>query len=241
MGLRRKYKRFRYYCSWRYPRLTRFAQKVAFPVQVGALCITLYAAVTLYQQHYSFEATMRAHESRQIIASQNPTPLAFDTEIPLAAAIDGTHANTSTSAIVERQTNQSNTVVPGLEKHEDDLQPIANYIDLQQPSIVELLDSKWILNQNSQSFVIQLAISSNEAELKKYARSLPLAGPSAMYPFKRTTEGKVTYGLSSGLYNSNAEALSALASLPEGTEQYGSWIRKIADIRAQITDLELQP
>lgn len=240
MGFKRKFKRFRYYCSWRYPRLFLLAQRLAFPVQVSALCIALYFTVTFYQQHFSFDATMRAHETRQASISEEPALLEFDTEIPVAAALDGPHINPSITVQVERQGNQKNNVISELKPQLEN--PLPTQPKLQQPAppIDDLLNSEWLLKQNNESFVIQLAISSNEAELKKYALNLPIDGPLAMYPFKRTTDGKLTYGLSAGLYPSSVQAQSALATFPEGSGKYGSWIRQVSDISTQISVLNLE-
>ena len=65
MGIKRRYKRLRYYCSWKYPKLFRFVRTVTFPAQVLALCLGLFALVTFYQKNFSFEATMRARTAAE--------------------------------------------------------------------------------------------------------------------------------------------------------------------------------
>lgn len=66
MGIRRRYKRLRYFFSWKYPKLFHFVRTIAFPVQVLALCLALFAFVSFYQKHFSFEASMRARTNNEV-------------------------------------------------------------------------------------------------------------------------------------------------------------------------------
>jgi len=58
--LKYRLKRFRYVCSWKYPKLYRGLRFAWFPAQILALCALMAAMVSYYQAHYSFEATARA-------------------------------------------------------------------------------------------------------------------------------------------------------------------------------------
>ena len=60
MRLKYRLKRFRYVCSWKYPKLYKGLRFAWFPAQVLALCALMAAMVSYYQAHYSFEATARA-------------------------------------------------------------------------------------------------------------------------------------------------------------------------------------
>ena len=60
MRLKYQLKRFRYVCSWKYPKLYKGLRFAWFPAQVLALCALMAAMVSYYQAHYSFEATARA-------------------------------------------------------------------------------------------------------------------------------------------------------------------------------------
>ena len=66
MGIRRRYKRLPYYFSWKHPKLFYFVRAIAFPVQVLTLCLVLFAFVTFYQKHFSFEANMRARAANEV-------------------------------------------------------------------------------------------------------------------------------------------------------------------------------
>lgn len=101
-----------------------------------------------------------------------------------------------------------------------------------------LLNGRWISKQRTDSYIIQLASSTKDAELIEYARRLSSHGPLAIYPFKKTKDGKLLYGLSSGLYGSSTEATKAAALLPIESAQNGSWIRKVADVSSQIATFQ---
>ena len=91
MGIRRRYKRLRYFISWKYPGLFHFLRTIAFPVQVLALCLALFAFVTFYQKHFSFEANMRAHKNNEVslpersivTRTENQGVIAESTEVTL--------------------------------------------------------------------------------------------------------------------------------------------------------------
>ncbi len=242
MGIKRKIKRFRYYCSWRYPKLFGLAQKLAFPLEVSILCITLYMGVKFYQQHYSFEAKTQAHQFEQTNTVREATRLALNTESPFPASQDKTLTAAGTTIQVKRRQHDDQAVLSKpSQQDEDSLSVVTNTKSSNPKRESELFDSEWILNQNTNNFTIQLASSNDRAKLKNYALDLPVTIPLVIYPSRISTDGNITYGLSAGVFKSNEEALSALATLPEALGEYGLWVRKIADISTQISALDLKP
>ena len=72
MKLKYRYKKIRYICSWKFPRLYRALRKLTFPAQVAALCLLLTAIVSFYQNNWSFEATSRASAINTAAKSIHP-------------------------------------------------------------------------------------------------------------------------------------------------------------------------
>ncbi len=99
-----------------------------------------------------------------------------------------------------------------------------------------IVTDKWLHSQNPKMFVIQVASSTDYQGLLTYAHDKKLNKPIAIYPFKKSREGKVVYGVSTGLYSSSKEAMNNASSL-SNTKEHGVWIRKVADLRAQMTTL----
>lgn len=97
-----------------------------------------------------------------------------------------------------------------------------------------LLNGRWISKQRTDNYIIQLAASTKDIELIELAREFSSYGPLAIYPFKKNKDGKLIYGLSSGLFESSIKAFNAASKLPKDSAQHGSWIRKVADVSSQI-------
>lgn len=292
---KRRYQRFCYECSWRYPRLSRFVVRVKFPVQVCILCLALFAFVSFYQTHYSFEASMRAHQAqlaafeiREKSASidsavlQTSTVAVYSEPAPALFAIpkevDQANFNSMKSTELAQDANRiqlKNQILAAerslrqqVQKAEQELKiktqeteilkakiAKANALLKEEADLTEqlktttltnnqkrhellLLNGRWISKQRTDSYIIQLASSTRDADLIEYARSLSSHGPLAIYPFKKTKDGKLLYGLSAGLFGSSTEASKAAAQLPVESAQSESWIRKVADVSSQIATFQ---
>ena len=101
-----------------------------------------------------------------------------------------------------------------------------------------LHNEEWLLQQPDNHFIVQIAASSEPKLLEEFIRTKPVKGPIAIYPFKLNKEGKLMYGLSSGLYIAREDAVSDLAQLSEISQHNGVWVRKVAAIRRQFAALE---
>lgn len=293
--LKRRYQRFCYDCSWRYPRLNRFVVKVKFPVQVSALCLALFTFVSFYQKHYSFEASMRAHqaqlanfetntkplsafhstvqtrpESHNYTASPGQGSMTSESDFLMDAGVANGAGSTDTGKIqlneqiliaekslraqVQKaeqalliKTRETEILKAKIAKANELLEAETNRVEQlktgTQTSSHEqddflLLNGRWISKQRMDSYIIQLASSTKDTELVEYARGLSSQGPLAIYPFKKTKDGKLLFGLSTGLYGSSSEAAAAAAQLPIESAPTGSWIRKVADVSSQIATFQ---
>jgi DamX protein len=95
-----------------------------------------------------------------------------------------------------------------------------------------LRQQSWVMSQNPAHYSIQLAASSTTDVLLNLAANPALKDIRAMYRIKRN--GADWYVLLHGTYKSKLQAIRASRKLPRLIQRNRPWVRKLADIQAEI-------
>ena len=242
MKLIRRYKRARY-SFWRaYPGLFSLYRKLLFPLQLAGICLAVYAVANFNQDdHITYPSTYTSTET---------LPVNIQTALPdIRSNIDAV-----SSLPVSEQQHEINSgftltlpTVTGLEDAGNSINQLSSIQQRQRtaPQPLELqsvdqtlttdyvsLHSQTVANtQRSNLYVIQIASSTDYEALLDYGRGLSQLGAITIYPSGESEHGRVHYGISTGLFGSNAEALKALESLPDSVRNYDPWVRAVDNIK----------
>jgi len=95
-------------------------------------------------------------------------------------------------------------------------------------------NADWLLVQNSGSYVVQLASSTDKTDLFQKAFEFSDDYPVVVYPFKKTRTNRTMYGVSVGVYKSYNEAYASVVQLTGNAVADGFWIRPVKEIQKQI-------
>jgi len=93
----------------------------------------------------------------------------------------------------------------------------------------------WLRSQNATSFTLQILGTHNQLTVKRFINKYSLTNDVAM--FKTTHRGRDWYVLVYGIYESRAQATSALEKLPSALQQNTRpWVRSISSIQNLIKE-----
>lgn len=97
---------------------------------------------------------------------------------------------------------------------------------------LELNREEWLLEQDPEHFMVQLAAVREESRIQLFIDQNDLRGELAYFRFMRDEE--IWYALVYGVFVDTAAAKASMASLPEKLRNGSPWIRKLAAIQALI-------
>jgi TPR repeat protein len=97
---------------------------------------------------------------------------------------------------------------------------------------LDLKREEWILGQDPEHFVVQLAAVREESRVQLFIDQNDLRGELAYFRFLR--DGATWYALIYGVFADTAAAKTSIASLPEKLRNDSPWIRKLATVQALI-------
>ena len=93
---------------------------------------------------------------------------------------------------------------------------------------------RWILNQDSQFYTIQIIGVHKEQSLSEFVQKYQLLEQNEIAYYETTFKGKVWYQLLYGVYPTKKGAELAAGKLPEDIGKAGPWIRRIAKVQKVI-------
>lgn len=93
-------------------------------------------------------------------------------------------------------------------------------------------DKEWVLQQNPKHFTLQLMGSSTLSAVENIASSPRLRDQASVYKIMHNEQD--WYVLLYGVYNSRADAKTAISKLPASLRKNTPWIRPYADIQQEI-------
>ena len=99
---------------------------------------------------------------------------------------------------------------------------------------------RWILNQDSQFYTIQIIGVHKEQSLSEFVQKYQLLEQNEIAYYETTFKGKVWYQLLYGVYPTKKGAELAAGNLPENIGKAGPWIRRIAKVQEVIRRKALQ-
>ena len=250
--IKRRYERFRYYLNWRFPKLYQLLCAVKFPLQLTVLCLGTITAVNFYNAHYSSAAvagryakTMPAGNTREL---QNQPPV---TNTSNRTSQDNAPLKQVRTALIESEKDRQQQVLKPesllavkkqptdhLEDKLDSVKQLPGAADPSPDKPIQMRGAEWLLQLPGKHYVAQIATAADQQILLDYAAGNTFSAPLAIYPFKVNKDGALVYGLSTGLYITIEDARTELPVLSKLSAQHGVWVRKVAEIKDQITTLK---
>lgn len=97
---------------------------------------------------------------------------------------------------------------------------------------LELKREEWLLEQNPEHFMVQLAAVREPTRIQLFIDQHDLRGEVAYFRFLR--DGEAWYALVYGVFPDTDAAKASIASLPEALRSASPWIRKVAAIQSLI-------
>ena len=79
------------------------------------------------------------------------------------------------------------------------------------------LDSEWLMDQNPNHFIIQLASSSDRDQILLFAEEIETTEPIVIYAYKKEQSVQLTYGLATSLYDDLDTGLAEVKLLPQAS------------------------
>lgn len=92
----------------------------------------------------------------------------------------------------------------------------------------------WLGVQESGSYVVQVASSTNKTDLFQKAFEFSDDYPVVVYPFKKTRNNRLMYGVSVGMFRSYNDAFASVDQFKNSNVAEGVWIRSVDEIQKQI-------
>ena len=319
MKLKRRYKRFKYKISWKYPVLNACIRMLRFPVKLAALCLVLFVTVSfLFDSHQDggvVNASAQQSKSKKVnvsdkkiptitkvsevgdeaesaekladqqaqlnpdsiasvvkprlkrrptetqlsdtLASEPPPSVAQpkETKLAVASAVEPVVKPASKPVVEPASIPVAIPVTIGEPKvTSTDAKPDRKNTTVEEPSLpvkqepksndqsaehktLGLNNENWINAQSSKMFVIQLVSSPKYNALVELGLSLSGMDSVTIYPYRTNENGRTVYGLSTGLYRSGREALTAIETFSESVREGKPWIRKIEELKSLLSEL----
>jgi len=206
---------------------------------VGFIMIALLLGGSLLAYwRYSNSTNVEENEENQVIENTIPAlpvvePLAIEIEESNETALtedemaieppsDNTNAN-----LVETKKTETTIAIANVENTES--------TDLSKDATSPLKNAAWLRAQNPKSFTLQILGTHNPLTVETFITKYSLNNDVAQFKTKHL--GKDWYVLVFGIYNSRAQADSALKQLPIALQQNTSpWVRSISSIQNLIKE-----
>lgn len=96
------------------------------------------------------------------------------------------------------------------------------------PVIAPVRGMDWLARQPSDHYTVQVFASRDPDAVARLLRTLRLAQPVAVYPFRRG--GRDWQGVVVGSFGDHRAAEQAMAALPDALQRGGPWVRRIGDL-----------
>lgn len=225
-----------------------------FPLQLLGLCIVTVLAVSFYNAHYSFAATYNKGKA----VNQNTTVAMAESQQPLvttqsmkvekqspdeleATLIKSEEVLQQQVARAEALLAEKKQQTARLEQKVESAKNLLNSSDQNSQHAfpdLQLYNADWLQAVPENHYVVQIAAATEPKVLMNYASDKRFNPPLAIYPFKLNRKGELMYGLSTGLFIVQDDALTELPILSEISEEHGVWVRKVADIKLELAALQ---
>ena len=238
--IKRRYKRFRYYLNWRFPKLYQLLCAVKFPLQLAVLCLGTVTSVNFYNAHYSSAAVAERYDkttpagNTQVLKNQPTVTTASNG----ATHIESEQARQQQASKAESLIKVKKQPTDHLEDKLDNAKQLPGTPNPGPDTPIQMRGAEWLLQLPGQHYVAQIAAATDQLVLLDYAADNHFSEPLAVYPFKINKNGTLVYGLSTGLFITLEDARTELPVLNKLSEQHGVWVRKVAEIKEQITTLK---
>ena len=102
--------------------------------------------------------------------------------------------------------------------------------------ISTIVNQEWVLEQGSDDFTIQFRTSTDAELLRQFAPVIASENPISIFPFKKTNDGRLVFGIATGLYESMEEALAAIETMTPAAQKFGPWVRPLDELQREIND-----
>ena len=157
------------------------------------------------------------------------------------------------SASVEPSEEQTNALqqVPEIAlAANNDIKPIDNKPIVQTESVQHqdeaidvstIVNHEWVLEQSSDKFTIQFRSSRDVEILREFAPSITSETTVSIFPFKKTNNGQMVFGIATGLYESLEEAAAAIETMAPAAQEFGPWIRPLDELQREVSDTVVVP
>ena len=138
---------------------------------------------------------------------------------------------------------QLKTVEPKLENApaiSNEVKPVVKLESDQQASnktdVPVIVNEQWVLEQSSDNYTIQFRTSSDAEILRQFAPDIGSQTTLSIFPFKKSTDGEVIFGIATGLYENMEDALAAIEVMAPAAQEFGPWIRPLNVLQSEISD-----
>ncbi len=105
-------------------------------------------------------------------------------------------------------------------------EPVA---ETRQQSVEVKQAGSWLSRQDASTFTIQLLASKDQANIKRFLRSIP--GAIKTHSYQYTVKGETWTGIATGIYPSRKEANLAIRTLPAALKKNKPWVRNIGSLQ----------
>lgn len=272
--LKNRYNKLRFYISWKFPLFYDRMCAAKFPLQLLTLCLAMVLAVSFYNAHYSFAASIKnsakakkaamvaaagkdeaenlvvatqaAQRNQAVQRNQTgeapgsgsaPNESSGQLETLIKTEVVLQQQVTKAEALLKEKEQQAKRLEQKVESAKNLLRASNENLESITPNL-KLYNADWFQQLPADHFVVQIAAATEQQVLVDYAADRAFNSPLAIYPFKVNKDGEVVYGLSTGLFIVQDDALTELPVLSEMSDEHGVWVRRVADIKDELSDLQ---
>ena len=104
-----------------------------------------------------------------------------------------------------------------------------------------IVNHEWVLEQSSDKFTIQFRSSRDVEILREFAPVITSETTVSIFPFKKTNNGQMVFGIATGLYESLEEAAAAIETMAPAAQEFGPWIRPLDELQREVSDTVVVP
>lgn len=108
-------------------------------------------------------------------------------------------------------------------------------------NVLTIVNQQWVLEQSSDIYTIQFRTSPDAEILRQFAPDIGSETPVSIFPFKKSADGQVVFGIASGLYENMQDAKAAIEIMTPAAREYGPWIRPLDVLQREISDTVTDP
>ncbi len=99
-------------------------------------------------------------------------------------------------------------------------------------------NADWLLSQQSGSFVVQLASSTDKSAMYQRAFDYTESHPSVVFPFRKARGNRMMYGFAMGIFSTEEDARDMVETLDATAVREGVWIRQMGEVQRKIGGLK---